>query len=180
LNNLKEFLYQHSSLTILSFFTKHKSRQFSALQIAELCNLPLHETQDVLESLCKLSIINRHLNQDEPTYDLQEELLYVQAFQMFDDAVELSELVKQIKERCRKIVLLDKSKDVDSRHDEHVYLFIQMDQNNHRYIQDSINKMNFDRTIKPIILSTQEILELTLENPMYLHQLNAGIILWEK
>ena len=180
MSSLKNFLYQRSSLMVLSFLTKHKRNAWTVQDISDACLLDDEQTLKVLEEFCEEKIISCNMEDAVRKFELKEELLYVQAFRMFEDAVELSELVSTIKERCRKIVLLDKSKDDDGRYDEAVYLFIEMDQDNHRFILDAISKAQFDRTIRPIVLSTHEILQLTIDNPTYIYQLNAGIVLWNR
>ncbi len=180
MNTLKSFLYQRSSLMVLSFLTKHMKKSWTLHDISDACLLSDEQSQEVLNDFCKREIISCKIENEIRKYELKEELLYVQAFRMFEDAVELSVLVATIKERCRKIVLLDKTKDDDGRYDEAVYLFIEMDQDNHRFIIDAISKADFDRPIRPIVLSTHEILKLTIDNPTYIYQLNSGIVLWSR
>jgi hypothetical protein len=180
MNSLKNFLYQRSSLMVLSFLTKHMKSAWTLQDISDACVLSDEQSLKVLDDFCEKGIISCKMENDIRKFELKEELLYVQAFRMFEDAVELSALVATIKERCRKIVLLDKTKDDDGRYDEAVYLFIEMDQDNHRFILDAISKAQFDRPIRPIVLSTHEILQLTIDNPTYIYQLNAGIVLWNR
>lgn len=180
MNSLKNFLYQRSSLMVLSFLTKHMKSAWTLQDISDACSISDEESLNVLQDFCEKGIISCRAEDGIRKFELKEELLYVQAFRMFEDAVELSALVSTIKERCRKIVLLDKTKDDDGRYDEAVYLFIEMDQDNHRFILDAISKAQFDRKIRPIVLSTHEILQLTIDNPTYIYQLNSGIVLWSR
>lgn len=180
MNSLKNFLYQKATLSVLSYLTKHKRQSFTVAEIAEAVLMSESQVKSILEDFCQRGIIECQILDQTNRFMLQEELMYVQAFRLFEDAIELNALVQAIKDRTRKIVLLDHRNPNEGKYASKISVFIQMDQENHKYIYDAIKNLPMEREIDPIVMSTSQILKLSVEDTKRFAELNSGIVLWEK
>ena len=126
MNNLKikEYLYHRTPLRILSFISNHPGEVFSANEISRMTKSSKGATNQILRLLLELAILSRENKGNIFLYRLNSDNFVLKQFKIFENLLDLQEMVKEIQKYCSEIILFGSCADGSNAKESDVDLFI--------------------------------------------------------
>lgn len=177
--NPKELLYNRVPLQILSFLTKQRSGQnIYGKKLAEELKISQGGASTILKQIESLGILESRAIGKTIVYDIEYNSPLVKSFRVFENLLELNELVESLKQYCRKIILFGSCSRGEDAYDSDIDLFIIADKEFTNAIRKEISKYTIDREIKPVISDALELIQMEKNDKVFLQEVNKGIVLW--
>ena len=102
----------------------------------------------------------------------------IRQFRIFDNLLSINDLVNQLKENVRKIILFGSCSRGDDNIGSDIDLFILVDEDKQSLIRTTISEYSIDREIKPVIIDSAELIELQKNDRIFHEEIQKGIVLW--
>jgi predicted nucleotidyltransferase len=178
-DDIKEIIYNKNPMFILSYLTKHKSDQFIyGSKIAEDLKISQSGTSLILRQFENIGIISSRNIGKTVIYDVNRDNQLINSFRAFENLLELSGLIEDIKLDCRKVILFGSCAKGRDSVESDIDLFILADDDNKDRIRERISDYKIDRVINPVIVNPLELVEMENSDKVFLNEINSGIELW--
>jgi predicted nucleotidyltransferase len=180
--NPKNILYNRVPLQILSFLTKQRDGQnIYGKRLAYELGISQGGASTILKQFASLGILKGDAIGKTIVYSIEYNSPLVKFFRVFENLLELNELIATLKQYCRKIILFGSCSRGEDTHDSDIDLFIVTDKEFTDIVREKINEYNDnnEREIKPVILDTLELIQMEKNDKIFLQEVNKGIILWD-
>ncbi len=103
----------------------------------------------------------------------------MKAFRLFENLLELTCLINELKQYSREIILFGSCAKGEDDNNSDIDLFIVADNDNHQAIRDAIAGHEIDRPINPVLVDTLELVDMQENDRVFLDEIYKGIRLWE-
>lgn len=177
--NAKDLLFNRVPLQIFSFLTKQRVGQnIYGKKLADALEISQGGARTILKQFTSLGILEGKAIGKAIVYNIKHTSPLVKYFRIFENLLELNELVENLRQYCRKIILFGSCSRGDDTHDSDIDLFIVADDELFEIIRKEISEYNIDREIKPIICNALELIQMEKDDKIFLNEANKGIVLW--
>ena len=176
--NIKKRLYHQIPLGILSFVANHPGAVFSAGEISKEAHASKGATSQTLGLLLKLEIISREKKGNTFLYRLNTDNFVLKQFKIFENLLDLQDMVKAIQKYCSEIILFGSRADGSNDEKSDIDLFIRTE------YKDKVRKIitkheTADMRFQVIIQDSLESVSSKKEDSVFHRQVKKGIILWK-
>lgn len=177
--DVKKILYNQVPLKILSFLSLHPGKVFSAHEISQQADSSKGATHQTLKTLLGLDILHSEKKGNLFLYKLNPDNFLVKEFKIFENLLNIHDLVKNIKPYCYQIVLFGSCSDGTNFQGSDLDLFIKTDfyDKVRNMVNDFSHKKGFH--ISAAIQTPLEIADAKKEDKIFYEQVKKGITLWE-
>lgn len=177
--NIKDSLYNRVPLQILSFLSKQREGQdIYGKKLAEEIKISRGGSSTILRQMEDLGILESKAIGKTIVYNIEHNNPLVKSFRIFENLLELNELVENLKQYCRKIILFGSCSRGEDTHDSDIDLFIVADKEIVDIVRKEIGKFDIEREIKPVISDALELIQMEKNDKVFLQEVNKGIVLW--
>lgn len=180
MNNLKikKFLYNQTSLRILSFLSLHPGIVLSAREISKQTNSSKGATHQTLKILLNLNIVSRQPKGNMFLYKLNLDNFILKQFKVFENLLNLQNLIKKIQPFCYQVVLFGSCASGTNSQESDVDLFIKTEHKSK--VRGLISEYGHrDFHINAIIQNPLEIIKAKKVDKAFFEQVKKGITLCE-
>jgi len=176
----KEGLLNRVPLKIFSYLCRVPYTPHYEREIARSVKVSIGATNQTLKLLLNMGLVTREKKGQLYLYRVIADSPAVREFKKFENIISLTDLILQIRDVCRKIVLYGSCATGEDTNVSDIDLFIVTE--NKTKVLNEIGKQTrqLDREIKPVIVRSDEYLAMRNRKEALLEELNGGIILWEK
>ena len=178
-NTLLNALYQKNPLLIFSYLSKQPEDQCIIYKISKSLSLSMGSVHQILHQFTTLGLTTTKTIGRSKLYLINRHSPLVKSFRVFENLLELQELIDELKKSSRKIVLFGSCSRGEDDTESDIDLFIVADPENQKTILDVIEKHEFDRPINPVIVDYQEFIVSESQDPVFFKEVMKGIELWE-
>lgn len=175
---IKDKLYNRNPLLILSYLSKNKGMLYGR-KIAEDIGINQGSTSIILKDFNKMGLVESEYAGKTILYKVNGENPLIRHFRIFENLVEINELIESIKPYSREIILFGSCARGEDDQNSDIDLFIVADDDNKEVIREIIENYKIDREIKPVIVSSLELIEMEENDKIFLNEINKGLKLWE-
>ena len=103
----------------------------------------------------------------------------MKAFRLFENLLELTCLVNELKQYAREIILFGSCAKGEDDNNSDIDLFVVADNDNHQVIREAISGYEISRQINPVLVDTLELMDMEENDKVFLDEIYNGIRLWE-
>ena len=173
-------LYNRNFMMILSYVSRigEVNNECIASKIAKNLGLSIGSVFDTLKALEEMGIIKGNKIGRATIYEPVKNHPVIKPFHIFDNILQLNELVKSLKPHCRKIILFGSCATGEDTLESDIDLFIIADEDEQTTVRKIISKFRSDREIKPVIIDTVEFMEMQEKDNAFYLEVTKGIELW--
>jgi len=177
--NIKDSLYNHIPMQILSFLSKQREGQdIYGKKLAEEIKISQGSASIILRQMQDLDILDSKTIGKTIVYNTKHSSQLVKSFRIFENLLEMNGLVEKLKKCCRKIILFGSCSRGEDKHDSDIDLFIIADKEFIDAVRKEISEFDIEREIKPVISDALELIQMEKNDKVFLQEVNRGIVLW--
>jgi len=169
-----------TTMKVLEFFFLNNMEEFHEREVIRRVEISKGSGNKILNKLAVLDFLKRTKRGRMVFYKLNMENPIIKQFKILENIFQLRELMGKLKGKSKKIVLFGScSEGLDVKNSD-IDIFIVADEKNS--VKNEIRKFNEknDRLISPIIVDSNELIELKKnDGPLY-ERIGRGIILWKR
>lgn len=176
--DIKDKFFNRNPLLILSYLSKNNGMLYGK-KIAEDIGINQGSTSIILKNFNKIGLIKSENVGKTILYSINKENPLIKHFRIFENLIEINDLVENIKPYSREIILFGSCARGEDNQESDIDLFIVADDDNKEIIMEKIDNYEIDREIKPVIVSSLELIEMEESDKVFLNEVNRGIKLWE-
>jgi predicted nucleotidyltransferase len=175
---VKDELFNKNPLLILSYLSKN-NRMLYGRKIAEDIGINQGSTSIILKKFKEMGLLESENAGKTILYRVNKENPIIKHFRIFENLIEINDLVKSIKPYSREIILFGSCARGEDNQNSDIDFFVVADDDNYEAIREKIETYEIDREIKPIIVNSLELMEMEENDKVFLEEVNKGIKLWE-
>lgn len=177
--NIKDLLYNRVPMQILSFLSKQREGQdIYGKKLAEEIKISQGSASTILRQMEELGILESKSIGKTIVYNIEHSSPLEKSFRIFENLLELNELVDNLKQYCRKIILFGSCSRGDDTHESDIDIFIVADKEFVDVVRKEISEFIIEREIKPVISDALELIQMEKSDKVFLQEVNKGILLW--
>lgn len=177
--DVKDLFYNKNPMLIMSYLTR-QGRQYPAYgsKIAEDLGISQSGTSIILKQFRNMGILTSENIGRTLVYSMNWNNPLVRGFRIFENVLELNQLIEEIKDLCRKIILFGSCAKGEDTDNSDIDLFILVDDDNKDIVRSRISEYAIDRPMNPIMINPIEQIEFEENDKVFWNQINKGIVLW--
>lgn len=168
-----------TALKVLEFFFANPMEEFHEREVMRKSRISKGSANKMLRQLARLDFLIREKRGRMVFYKLNMRNVVVKQFKILYNTWKLKELVEEIKQTSKKIILFGScAEGIDVKESDIDLLIIAEEK---KFIKESIsnfNKKNRKR-ISPITVDSNEFIKLKKEDKPLYEKIDRGIVLWE-
>lgn len=174
---MKEFLYNKNPMKVLSYLSKNKNNEnVYGSKIAEEIGVNQGGTSIALKRFKDMNIVNSENVGKTVVYQTNKDNPLVKAFRVFENILELNDLLERIRPYTRKVILFGSCATGEDDMNSDIDIFIVADEK--EKISEEISVTKIERKISPIIVTPLELSEMSNKEKVFLTEIERGIELW--
>lgn len=179
MNRFKDIIYNKLPMQVLSHVTKQrKSDVIYGSKLADTLNISQGATSTFLKQLQGAGLLQSYNLGRTLVYNVDSSYPLLRYFRIFDNLLEITELINKIKQYSRKIILFGSCARGEDTYDSDIDLFIVADGDYHGMIRKTISDFQTEREIKPVITDPLELIDMEQNDKVFIEEVNKGIELW--
>jgi predicted nucleotidyltransferase len=176
-NNENIFLATNAQYT-LSYLVDHPNEDLLAAEIQNETKVSKAGTYRALDALIKQRLVKKLKRGRFAFYRINEDDCFVRQFKVLKMISMLKPLIVKLQALSRKVVLFGSvSKGEDYIESDIDLLIIAKEP---RYVKDVVSKFRSKRKLQCVIKTMSEMLDVEKIDPVFLSEVNSGIVLWEE
>ena len=129
----------------------------------------------LLKDFRELGILNSENIGKTIVYKVNEDNPITKSFRVFENLLEINDLVQIIKPYSRKIILFGSCARGEDTSISDIDLFVVADSDNQEHIREKISNYEIGRQINPVIVGTLELIELEENDKVFIKEIYSGI-----
>lgn len=167
-------------MIVLSYITRvgQANIECIASKIAKKLELSIGSVFETLKILEEMGIIKGKKIGRATVYEPVKNHPALKPYHIFDNILQLNELVNTLKSHCRKIILFGSCASGDDTLESDIDLFIVADEDKQTILRRIISDFQSDREINPVIMDTVEFMEMQNNDKTFYLEVTKGIELW--
>lgn len=175
----KKRLYNQVPLCILSLLTKNPNTPRYQREISRKAKVSIGATNQVLKEFREAGLVTRERRGRMYFYLPDMDNPLIRHFKIFENILELEDLIRKLRGRCSKIILFGSCATGKNTLESDIDLFLQTEDPQKVRKLLNLQKALAER-IKPVIVNNLEFISLKKKDKTFYEQIREGIILWEK
>ncbi len=173
-------LYNQNPLLLLSYLSKNQNKRLILSQIAEETGLSIGSVHKTLKEFELMSLIHLEKVGRSTLFRINKMNPLVKSFRVFDNLVDINDLVSEIKDISKKIILFGSCAVGTDTNDSDIDIFILTDTDLKRTVEDKVFSYKSDREIRQVIVDTFELMEIEKNDKVFYDEVMKGIVIWEE
>ena len=174
---MKEFLYNKNPMKVLSYLSKNKKNEnLYGSKIAEEIGVNQGGTSIALKKFKEMNIVNSENVGKTVVYQTKKDNPLVKAFRVFENILELNDLIERIRPYSRKVILFGSCAKGEDNIESDVDIFVIADEKER--IREEISITEIERKISPVIVNPLEFSEMSETEKVFLLEIEKRIELW--
>jgi len=149
-----------------------------ASKISKKLGLSIGSVFETLKILEKMGLVKGEKIGRATVYEPVKNHPAIKPFHIFDNILQLNELINTLKPYCKKIILFGSCATGEDTLESDIDLFIIADYEEQTTVREIISDFPSDREIKPVIMDTVEFMEMQDEDKTFYLEVIKGIELW--
>jgi predicted nucleotidyltransferase len=176
----KNIVYNKNPMLVLSYLSKQNAygQGYIASQVAKDLNISIGSVFEILKRFNEMDFIEGARVGRATIYKVNRSHPLIKSFRIFENILEINNLVNSLKRYCRKIILFGSCARGEDTAESDIDLFIETDGDNTDEIWAQLSDYSIDREIKPVIVDTIELIELHDKDKAFYEEIMKGIELW--
>ena len=175
---IKTNLYHQTPLRILSFLSNYPGQVFAANEVAKETGCSKGTTNQTLRLLLQLDMVFREKKGNLYLYKINGDNFVLKQFKIFENLLNLQDLIKKIRKYCFEIVLFGSRADGSNSEDSDIDLYLCTEHK--AEVEKIINKYEHtDTRYQVIILDPLETASSKKEDDVFHKQVKKGVVLWK-
>lgn len=168
-----------TSLRVLTLLASDPMKEFYQREIAKEAKVSIGAVNQILKSLAEREIVTEDKRGRMIFYRYNLQNPVSKQLKILFNVNDLSELIRQLRERCKRIVLFGSAAEGSDVKGSDLDLFVLTQEKNavRRAIKDYEGEIG--RTIAPIIVNASEFVEMRSKDKALYDRILRGIILWQ-
>lgn len=179
MSEIKNFIFNKNPMLVLSYLTKNTLKNNMATHIARELSLSAGSVHAILKNFKALGIAESRNVGKSVIYDVNKNNPMIKSFRVFDNLLEINQLVEELKKRTRKIILFGSCSRGEDNSESDIDLLIISDEEEKDAVMKLINEYEVEREIKPIIVDEIEFIDMEKSDAVFYKEIMKGIELWE-
>jgi len=178
-SEIKDLLYNKIPLILLSHLTKNANNgNVYGTKVADELEISQSGASIVLKQFKSMGILTSENIGKTVVYNMNSDNALVKSFRVFENLLELNDLVQNINQYCRKIILFGSCCRGEDTVNSDIDLFIVADDDNKDTVRNIISGYEIDRDLKPVIVNALEVIDMESTDKVFLNEVEKGIELW--
>jgi len=179
MNKLRDIIYNKLPMQVLSYLTKQREGDaIYGSKIADTLNVSQGSTSTFLRQLQSVGLLQSHNLGRTLVYNVDSRNPLLMHYRIFDNLLEITGLINEIKQYSRKIILFGSCARGEDTYDSDIDLFIVADGDYQDIIRKTISDFQTEREIKPVITDSLELIDMEQNDKVFIEEVNKGIELW--
>lgn len=179
MNQIKDILFNKNPMLVLSYLTKNPKKNNMATHIAKELSLSAGSVHGILKKFEELGIVDRKSIGKAVIYEININSPLIKSFRIFDNLLEITQLVDVLKQHTRKIILFGSCSRGEDNSDSDIDLLIIADETDKDLVLEITAGYSGDREIKPVIVDEVEFISMEKSDAVFYKEIIKGIELWE-
>ena len=175
---VKNLLYKRNPMLVLSYLSKSDGPTYGR-KISQEIGINQGSVSIILRDFKDSGLVKSKNVGKTILYYANKHDPIMKAFRLFENLLELTCLVNQIKQYAREIILFGSCAKGEDDNNSDIDLFVVADNDNHQTIRDAIAGYEIDRPINSVLVDTLEAMDLEETDKGFLDETYKGIRLWE-
>ena len=176
---IKNFIFNKNPMLVLSYLTKNTLKNNMATHIARELSLSAGSVHAILKKFEAMGIAESRNVGRAVIYEVNKNNPMIKSFRVFDNLLEIDQLVEELKTRVRKIVLFGSCSRGEDNLESDIDVLIIADEDEKDAVMKLINEYEGEREIKPIIVDEIEFMDMEKNDAVFYKEIMKGIELWE-
>ena len=165
-------------LKILYLFHEEPMRELHEREVVRRARVSKGSANKILRKLSEIKVLNRSKKGRMVFYSLNMKNAVARQFKVLFNVYSLNELVEEIKQDCKRIILFGSCSEGTDVKESDVDLFILTNEKNRvKSIVNTYQKAG--KRIAPIIVNSNEFIKLRRKDKPLYDRILKGILLWE-
>lgn len=176
---IKDFIFNKNPMLVLSYLTKNVLKNNMATHIAKELSLSAGSVHAILKKFEGLGIADSKRVGNSVIYEVRKNNPMIKSFRIFDNLLEIEQLIDELKKHTRKIILFGSCSRGEDNSESDIDLLIIADETEKDIAMELINGYTIEREIKPIIVDEIEFMDMEKSDAVFYKEIMKGIELWE-
>jgi predicted nucleotidyltransferase len=165
-------------LKILYLFHENPMQELHEREVVRKAKVSKGSANNILRKLSEIKVLNRNKRGRMVFYSLNMKNAVARQFKVLFNVYSLNELVEEIKQDCKRIILFGSCSEGTDVKESDVDLFILTNEKNRvKSIVNTYQKAG--KRIAPIIVNSNEFIKLRRKDKPLYDRILKGILLWE-
>lgn len=179
MSQIKEDVFNKNPMLVLSYLTKNPNRNNMATSVAKELTLSTGSVHAILKKFESSEIVeSKHIGKSI-IYNVNKNSPLIKSFRIFDNLLDIKELVDELKNHTRRIVLFGSCSRGEDNSESDIDLLIIADEEEKDIVLELTDKYTGDREINSIIIDELELIEMEKSDAIFYKEIIKGIELWE-
>lgn len=179
MNNIKDVIFNKNPMLVFSYLTKNPHKDNMATYVAKELSLSVGSVHAILKRFESLGITDSKHVGSSIIYDVDRNNPLIKSFRIFDNLLELKQLIDKLKTHTRKIILFGSCSRGEDTSDSDIDLFIIADESDKDIVLEITRGYIGERELNPVIVDEIEFIELEKSDAVFYNEIMKGIELWE-
>lgn len=176
---MKSTIFNKNPLLILSYLSKNNLTDNISLHIAKELSLGVGSVHSILKEFVSIGLVTAKRVGKSVIYDVKKNNPMIKSFRVFDNLLEIIQLVEELKTHTRKIILFGSCSRGEDNSESDIDLLIIADEEEKDAVMKLINEYEVEREVKPIIVDEIEFMDMEKSDAIFYKEIMKGIELWE-
>ena len=176
------FFYNKNPLLVMSYISKFngKNKEVAASNISKHLGLSIGSVYNILKEFNNAGLIIGEKIGRATIYEPIRSNPLLKQFRIFDNLLFLNNLVQQLKNFTRKIILFGSCARGDDTIESDLDLFLLVDEELQPKVRGIISDYPSEREINAVIIDSAELLEMQSKDQVFYEEIWKGITLWSE
>lgn len=179
MKNIKESMFNKNPMLVLSYLSKSILKDNISLNIAKELSLAVGSVHRILKEFEASGLVKARRVGKSILYSIDKENPLIKSFRIFDNLIDIRELVEQLKPYSRKIILFGSCARGEDNSESDIDLFVLADESEKDTVMRMVSEYKLEREIKPVIFDAIEFMEMEKDDTVFYKEIMKGIELWE-
>lgn len=179
MSNIKDSIFNKNPMLVLSYLSKNIFKDNISLNIAKELSLAVGSVHAILKQFENLGLVQAKRLGKSVLYSVKKENPLIKSFRVFDNLLDIQELIEQLKPHSRKIILFGSCARGEDNSESDIDLFVLADETEKDTVMRKVSEYSSEREIKPVIFDAIEFIEMEKNDAVFYKEIMKGIELWE-
>lgn len=175
---MRNLLYKRNPMLVLSYLSKSDAPTYGR-KISKDVGINQGSVSVILRDFEDTGLVKSKNVGKTILYYANKHDPIMKAFRLFENLLELTCLVNELKQHSREIILFGSCAKGEDDNNSDIDLFVVADNDNHQVIREAIAGYEISRQINPVLVDTLELMDMEENDKVFLDEIYNGIRLWE-
>ena len=169
-----------TTMKVLEFFFLNNTEEFHEREVVRRVEISKGSGNKILNKLWELDFLERNRKGRMVFYKLNMKNPVVMQFKILSNIYSLKNFLDDIRFNCKKVILFGSCSNGTDTKESDIDVFILTDEKSKmKRIVNNFNKES-ERKMSPIIMNSNELVELKRKDEPLYERIFKGIVLWER